>query len=181
MNVLKYFDEPDVTRAISGIEDKNNIKILFVCLGNICRSPAAEGMMMRVVDEKGDAQRWTLDSAGTGNYHIGQLADPRMRAHARRRGIELTHHCRQVHESDFDDFDLIIGMDASNIANLKRLAPTAEHEMKVLPMAAFLSDKSHFDHIPDPYYDGAQGFETVLDLLDEATCNLYDTVTESLG
>lgn len=176
MNILRYDDSPSLRKAIDSIKDKAHPRVLFVCLGNICRSPAAEGLMNEVLERNHSQHDWTVDSAGTGGYHIGQLPDPRMRAHARRRGIELTHHCRQVREEDFDDFDLIIGMDDSNIARLKDLAPTIEDEAKVLPMALFLSDLSRFDHIPDPYYDGAQGFETVLDLLTEATENLYDTL-----
>ena len=176
MNLLEYFDLPRLREALESVADIRHPRVLFVCLGNICRSPAAEGMMLSVLQEK-HAHGWTVDSAGTGNYHIGDLPDPRMRAHARRRGLELTHRCRQVREADFDRFDLIIGMDDSNIARLRALAPTPENELKVLPMALLLSDKRHFDHIPDPYYEGAEGFETVLDLLDEGTRNLYDTMS----
>lgn len=176
MNLLEYFDLPRLREALESVADIRHPRVLFVCLGNICRSPAAEGMMLSVLQEK-HAHGWTVDSAGTGNYHIGDLPDPRMRAHARRRGLELTHRCRQVREADFDRFDLIIGMDDSNIAGLRALAPTTEAERKVLPMALLLSDKRHFDHIPDPYYEGAEGFETVLDLLDEGTRNLYDTMS----
>ena len=106
MNLLEFNDNPRLRRAIAQIENPKKIKVLFVCLGNICRSPAAEGLMRQSVIENGSEGRWEIDSAGTGNYHIGQLPDPRMRAHARRRGLELDHHCRQVSESDFDDFDL---------------------------------------------------------------------------
>lgn len=151
-------------------------RILFVCLGNICRSPAAEGIFRSIVESHGDTAGWTIDSAGTGNYHIGQLPDNRMRIHARRRGIELTHRCRQVREADFDDFDLIIPMDASNERNLRALAPTAEAEKKIMPMARFITRATHFDHIPDPYYEGAEGFELVLDLLDDACSNLYSQI-----
>lgn len=177
MNILRYNDSPALREAIESIADPAHPRVLFVCLGNICRSPAAEGLMDEVLERHHALHDWTVDSAGTGGYHIGQLPDPRMRAHARRRGIELTHRCRQVHESDFADFDLIIGMDASNIDRLRSVAPTLEDEAKILPMAMFLTNLSRYDHIPDPYYDGAQGFETVLDLLTEATENLYDTVT----
>ncbi len=176
MNLLEYFDLPRLREALESVADIRHPRVLFVCLGNICRSPAAEGMMLSVLQEK-HAHGWTVDSAGTGNYHIGDLPDPRMRAHARRRGLELTHRCRQVREADFDRFDLIIGMDDSNIARLRALAPTPEDELKVLPMALLLSDKRRFDRIPDPYYEGAEGFETVLDLLDEGTRNLYDTMS----
>ena len=100
------------------------VRILFICLGNICRSPAAQDMMQSTVDERGLTGSFLIDSAGTGGYHIGSLPDQRMRAHARRRGLVLDHRCRQVSESDFYDFDIIIGMDASNVADLRRLAPT---------------------------------------------------------
>lgn len=153
------------------------VRVLFVCLGNICRSPAAEGLMLREVAEHHDSDRWLIDSAGTGGYHVGDLPDQRMRVHAARRDLELTHICRQIHESDFDDFDIIIGMDDSNLTRLRRIAPTVEAQRKVMPMAWFFGDYSRFDCVPDPYYDGAEGFERVLDILTDATRNLYDTVT----
>lgn len=148
------------------------VKVLFVCLGNICRSPAAEGIMRDIVTGQGCAQQWVIDSAGTGRYHIGELPDHRMRIHARRRGIELTHRCRQVTEDDFDRFDLIIGMDSSNIANLRRIAPSPEAEAKIHAMAEYFSPSALYDHVPDPYYEGAEGFELVLDLLQDGCRNL---------
>ena len=163
---------------IASLRSKKHLSVLFDCLGNICRSPAAEGMMKAVVDEAGTSARWTIDSAGTGNYHIGELPDSRMRAHARRRGLELTHRCRQVTEADFDRFDLIIPMDASNERNLHRLAPTPEDEKKIVPMSEFFDGvATRYDYIPDPYYEGAEGFELVLDLLADATQNLYNSLT----
>lgn len=164
---------------IQSLQGKDEIKVLFVCLGNICRSPAAEGLMLDIVRSNNDSHRWIIDSAGTGNYHTGDLPDHRMRVHARRRGIELTHHARQVTTDDFFDFDIIIGMDDSNIERLRRIAPSTETADKVLPMAIFFRSYTHFDHVPDPYYDGAQGFETVLDLLSDATASLYDSVTSA--
>lgn len=101
-----------------GVDDadapKEKTRVLFVCLGNICRSPAAQGIMQALVDEAGETDRWEIDSAGTGGYHVGDLPDSRMRLAARRRGLELDHICRQVRTSDFDRFDLIIAMDDSN-------------------------------------------------------------------
>ena len=152
-------------------------KILFVCLGNICRSPAAEGVMRRLVDEAGVSPYFEIDSAGTGNYHVGDLPDHRMRIHARRRGLELTHRCRQIREEDFDRFDLIIGMDASNIANLRHLAPTVEAERKIHSMAEYFSTPRRIDHVPDPYYEGSEGFELVLDLLEDGCANLLRRLT----
>ncbi len=159
--------------------DQPKRRVLFVCLGNICRSPAAEELFRQEVMHHGNLAEWTIDSAGTGDWHVGQLPDQRMRVHARRRGYELTHHCRQVKESDFDNFDIIIGMDANNIANLRRLAPTPEAEKKIVPMSRFLTIASRYDHIPDPYYEGAEGFELVLDLLENASYNLYKSLTEN--
>lgn len=180
MDILKYYDLPQLREAIEGIADSKNIRILFVCLGNICRSPAAEGLMLTTVNRHRNSARWSIDSAGTGRYHIGQLPDPRMRAHARRRDIELTHHCRQVTTSDFFDFDIIFGMDDANISNLRAIAPSPESERKILPMSMMLSSMRHFDHIPDPYYNGAEGFENVLNLLTESTENLYDTILANI-
>lgn len=157
-------------------EEGKGVKILFVCLGNICRSPAAEGLMEAVVAEHDDGRNWVIDSAGTGDYHVGDLPDNRMRIHARRRGYELTHRCRQISESDFDRFDLIIGMDESNLRNLRRLSPTVEAERKIMPMAAFFDVATRYDYVPDPYYEGAEGFELVLDLLQSATDKLYRAI-----
>jgi protein-tyrosine phosphatase len=161
-------------RLIAELKGKDHLKVLFVCLGNICRSPAAEGVMRDIVEQAGEDDRWTIDSAGTGNYHIGDLPDNRMRIHARHRGYELTHRCRQVRVSDFDEFDLIIAMDASNERNLRQLAPTVETADKVVQMANWVDMAMRYDYIPDPYYEGAEGFELVLDLLQNACQNLFD-------
>lgn len=97
-----------------------------------------------------------------------------MRRAASRRGYDLVHRCRQVRESDFEDFDLIIGMDASNLSNLRRLAPTVEAEAKVVPMSRWFGPGCSYDYVPDPYYSGAEGFELVLDLLEQGCRNLFD-------
>ena len=152
-------------------------KILFVCLGNICRSPAAEGIMRAIVTEKGDADNWEIDSAGTAGYHVGEQPDRRMRVHARDRGITLDHSCRRVSEADFDRFDMIIGMDDSNISNLRSIAPTVEAEKKIHRMAEFLDPSMRYAYIPDPYYEGSDGFELVLDLLGNGCENLYNILT----
>lgn len=152
-------------------------KILFVCLGNICRSPAAEGVLRSIVADAGCEDDWEIDSAGTGRYHIGDLPDRRMRVHARQRGLELTHRCRQVTPSDFDEFDLIIGMDASNLSNLRAIAPSPEAEKKIVPMASFFNPDNRWDYVPDPYYEGSEGFELVLDLLQEGCRNLFDQLS----
>lgn len=164
-------------RLVDSLRGKPEIRVLFVCLGNICRSPAAEGVMKSVVESRGDSARWTIDSAGTGDYHIGDLPDRRMRVHASRRGLTLDHRCRQVRSYDFDDFDIVIGMDDSNLSNLHRLAPSPEAERKIAGMAEFFTDSRMGDSVPDPYYEGSEGFELVLDMLDDACGNLYRLVT----
>ncbi|MDE5726626.1 MAG: low molecular weight phosphotyrosine protein phosphatase [Duncaniella sp.] len=166
--------------AVRALRDKDEVKILFVCLGNICRSPAAEGILRDIAaSQDPDPSRYTIDSAGTGNYHVGDLPDLRMRIHARSRGINLDHRCRQVHESDFRDFDLIVPMDASNERNLHSLCPDPELEDKIVPMSAFFGPAAGYTYVPDPYYEGDSGFELVLDLLADGCCNLYDSIKKS--
>lgn len=167
-------------KLLSSLKDKEKVRVLFVCLGNICRSPAAEGVMRSIVDEAGAEGRFELDSAGTGRYHIGQLPDQRMRVHARRRGLELTHHCRQVESGDFDRFDLILAMDGANLRDLKMMAPTVEGADKVVAMGEFIDlAGGYYDHVPDPYYEGAEGFELVLDLLENGCRNLFNSLTRN--
>lgn len=159
------------------LRTKDKIGVLFVCLGNICRSPAAEAMFRTVVEQRGDSARFELDSAGTTAYHSGQQPDKRMRVHALQRGIRLEHVCRRVQADDFERFDVIVGMDASNLQNLRQMAPSVEAARKIVGMAEFFSAGSRYDCVPDPYYEGAEGFELVLDLLDEACVNLYEALT----
>lgn len=155
-------------------------RILFVCLGNICRSPAAEGVMKHIIAEEG-ADDWTIDSAGTGRWHIGDLPDRRMRIHARDRGLQLDHRCRQVTTADFDRFDLIIGMDSQNVADLRALAPSPEAAAKVAPMGRWLDPAQGYDHVPDPYYEGSEGFELVLDLLQNGCRKLFNDLENKQG
>ncbi len=159
------------------IED-GKYSVLFVCLGNICRSPAAQAVFQRMVDERGLTDRFYIDSAGIGGWHIGDLPDKRMRVHARPRGYELTHRARIVHFSDFEDFDLIVGMDATNVDDLRCKAATPEQERKVVMMGDYIRQFPHHDYVPDPYYEGSEGFELVLDLLEDACDNLLDRIIE---
>ena len=152
--------------------------VLFICLGNICRSPAAQAVMQAMVDERGLTDRFYIDSAGIGGWHIGDLPDKRMRVHARPRGYELTHRARKVQSSDFEEFDLIVRMDASNVDDLCNLAMTLEQQDKVVMMGDYIRQYPNYDHVPDPYYEGSEGFELVLDLLQDACDNLLDRIIE---
>lgn len=147
-------------------------KILFVCLGNICRSCSAEGVMKHLVEQAGCEEDFVIDSAGILSYHQGELPDRRMRAHAACRGYDLIHRSRPVRTEDFYHFDLIIGMDDRNISDLKERAPSVEAESKIHRMTEYCTKFTHADHVPDPYYGGAEGFEYVLDLLEDACAGL---------
>lgn len=152
-------------------------KILFICLGNICRSPAAEGVMQRLVEERGLGDRFELDSAGTYSGHHGQLPDPRMRRHASRRGYNLTHRARPIESDDFDYFDIIVAMDEGNRRNLMQLASSPQQQTKIVMMGDYIVKlRAHYDYVPDPYYEGAEGFELALDLLEDACGNLLNDI-----
>lgn len=144
-----------------------NYKVLFVCLGNICRSPAGEGIFKKLVKEQGLENQISIDSAGTSGYHNGELPDSRMRQHGARRGYKFDSLSRKFTSEDFYDFDIILVMDDSNYHNVMRLAPDLDSQKKVYRMVEFSQRFGH-DHIPDPYYSGADGFELVLDLLEDA-------------
>ncbi len=152
-------------------------RILFVCLGNICRSSAAQTIFQQLVDEANLAHEFFVDSAGIIDYHEGEPADSRMRGHASRRGLRITHLSRPVRTSDFHNFDLIIGMDESNLRRLRALCPSDVRTDKILPMADYLQNHSA-DYIPDPYYGGPEDFEHVLDLLEDACQGLLSTLVK---
>lgn len=147
------------------------MKVLFVCLGNICRSPAAEGVFLHLIQEKGLQDKFQVDSAGTSSFHVGEPADTRMRNHASQRGIELPSRARKFVSSDFEEFDWIIVMDDSNYKNCLRLAQSDSHKEKLLKMADF-APKTGLLEVPDPYYGGAEGFEVVLNMVTEGSENL---------
>ena len=151
----------------NSLSDNKKYKILFVCLGNICRSAAAEEVFRTLAARAGRSQEFEADSAGMIDYHEGELPDARMRSHAARRGYRLTHRSRPVRPDDFARFDLVVAMDGQNERGLLRLAPDDEARRKVVRMAAYLT--RHGDpEIPDPYYGGDEGFEHVLNLLEDA-------------
>lgn len=152
-------------------------KVLFVCLGNICRSPAGEGIFRDMVIQEGLSDKITVDSAGTSGYHDGELPDPRMRQHGSRRGYKFDSLSRKFTADDFYNFDIILAMDDSNYHNIMRLAPDLDSQKKVYRMVDF-SKKYVHDHVPDPYYSGADGFELVLDLLEDACAGLLEKIKE---
>lgn len=154
-------------------------KILFVCMGNICRSPSAEAVFTGLVKNNGLLKNFEIDSAGTTAYHVGQRADRRMQAHAIKRGFNLTSISRLFNpETDFDYFDLIIGMDDENMHTLKYMARNDSDLDKLHKMTDF-SKKWNYDEVPDPYYGGDAGFELVLDLLEDACDGLLKEVVRS--
>lgn len=145
------------------------MRMLFVCLGNICRSPTAEGVMRHLVEEAGVADAFVLDSAGTGGWHVGDPPDPRSREAARRRGIVVAGAARQVSAADFHDFDLILAMDRANLRDLRAAAPPdGTAEVRLLREYDENSVGGGDLDVPDPYYGGADGFDDVLDLVDAA-------------
>lgn len=153
------------------------MNILFVCLGNICRSPAAQGVMQHLVVERGLAHCFEIDSAGTYRGHSGQLPDARMRRHASRRGYNLTHLARPISSDDFDHFDIIVAMDEGNRRNLMSLAASPEQQDKIVMMGDYIVKlRIHYDYVPDPYYEGAEGFELALDLIEDACGNLLEEI-----
>jgi protein-tyrosine phosphatase len=159
------------------------MRILFVCLGNICRSPTAEGVMRALVREAGLEDVVEIDSAGTGSWHVGNAPDERSTAAARGRGITLEGAARQVTVADFERFDLIVAMDGSNRRELERMAPDHEARAQVRllreydPQAVAEADVD----VPDPYYGGEDGFEHVLDVVERACRGLLDEVRERIA
>jgi protein-tyrosine phosphatase len=144
-------------------------RVLFICLGNICRSPTAEGVMRALVRDAGLEDRVEIDSAGTGGWHAGEPPDARATEAAHRRGVTLTGAARQIVPEDFDRFDLIVAMDRENLRGLLAVAPDEEAAEKVRLLREFDPETSGDLDVPDPYYGGERGFETVLDHV-QAAC-----------
>ncbi|WP_459868591.1 low molecular weight protein-tyrosine-phosphatase [Endothiovibrio diazotrophicus] len=157
------------------MNDTPTVNVLFVCLGNICRSPTAEGVFTKLVRDEGLAERIDIDSAGTAGWHVGKAPDTRAQQAARNRGVELSHlRGRQVSVADFDHFDYILAMDSDNYANLVAIAPRGQR-YKVRKFLEFASQRSEED-VPDPYYGGASGFDHVLDLVEDAARGLLEEI-----
>ena len=148
---------------------KQPIRVLFVCLGNICRSPLAEGVFRQKVEEAGLLDRFLIDSAGTGSWHIGQKADRRMRATATRRGVDLDDlRGRQVHSDDLKHFDHIFVMDRSNLHDTLYLDPDGDHGTRVRLFREFDPEPDDYQ-VPDPYYGGPDGFDNVFDIVERTS------------
>jgi protein-tyrosine phosphatase len=147
-------------------------KVLFVCLGNICRSPAAEAVFNKFLKECALPDTISCDSSGTYGEMAGTPADSRMVRAAKRRGIDINHISRHTQQSDFEKFDYIIGMDEQNIKKLEKIRANFGGKAKILRMAQFIENRD--THIPDPYYGDESDFEYVLDLLDVGCANLLD-------
>jgi protein-tyrosine phosphatase len=150
------------------------VRICFVCLGNICRSPTAEGVMRRLLEREGLDDKVIVESAGTADYHIGDLPDQRSRAAAQARGVPLTSRARQFVASDFERLDYVLAMDAENVRNLTRLAPDAAARAKIRLLRSFDPASPPGAAVPDPYHGSEHGFEEVLDLCEAACRGLLD-------
>ena len=166
---------PPKSDNFAHMEDKGLYKILFVCLGNICRSPAADGIMKHIVRQRNLEHLFHIDSAGTYGGHAGELPDPRMRRAAAQRGYLLEHRAQRFREDMFARFDYIVAMDDSNFYDLQSMASTLEDEKKIVRMTDYCR---HYTatHVPDPYYEGADGFQLVLNLLEDACEGLLEEV-----
>lgn len=152
------------------------VRICFVCLGNICRSPTAEAAMRQLVEKADLSAHIEIDSAGTGAWHVGEPPDPRARSAAKRRGLEVQGRARKVVTEDFQHFDYIIAMDRTNLVELRRMAPSEEAEAKIELLRNFDPDSPDDAEVPDPYYGGGDGFDRVLDICEAACRGLLDHV-----
>ena len=162
---------------MAGNEPK--VSVLFVCMGNICRSPTAEGVFRRHVSDAGLKETVHADSAGTHAYHVGNRPDRRATEAAERRGYSLAGmRARKVTSMDFESFDFILAMDEDNLLNLREMAD-AEHHGKIRLLLEFAQNQE-LREVPDPYYGGSSGFEKVLDLVEDASRALLDSVKEKL-
>lgn len=158
---------------------ENPYKICFVCLGNICRSPTAEGIFQHLVNERGYQEYFYIDSAGTSAYHIGEPANSKSREVAQKHGVELRSRARRFLSSDLVEFDLILAMDHENLDNIRQLNSTNQHRHKVKLMRDFDPDPGD-GAVPDPYYGGMDGFQHVYDVVKRSCENLLDELENNI-
>jgi protein-tyrosine phosphatase len=154
------------------------INVLFVCLGNICRSPLAEGIFLKLIKEKGLEERFHVESAGTANYHIGERPDPRTIENAASNHVELPSRGRQFTREDFQQFDYILVMDSSNLRNVQHMESTEEVNYELVKMRSFDDQSFKDEDVPDPYYGGPEGFQKVFEILDHSNRNFLDYLIE---
>jgi protein-tyrosine phosphatase len=152
------------------------VRLLFVCMGNICRSPTAEAVMRGLIAQDGLEDQIVIDSAGTGSWHVGHPPDRRSTAAAKARGIVMEGAARQVTVADFEDYDLLLAADADNVAALRALAPDDAAAAKIHLLREYDPEADGDLAVPDPYYGGPDGFEHVIDLIDAACRGLLDTL-----
>lgn len=157
------------------------MKVLFVCLGNICRSPTAEGVFQALLADSDLAGRMEVDSAGTGAWHAGESPDPRSTRVAAQRGYRLSGSARQVRPEDFARFDHIVAMDRSNLRRLRELAPSPEAARRLSLLRDHGPSAGRGQDVPDPYYGGPDGFDTVLDICEEGCRGLLERLREELS
>lgn len=152
--------------------------VLFICLGNICRSPAAESIMKSLVEKEGMSDDFFIDSAAIGSWHIGQLPDSRMRKCGAEHGYRFDSHARQFQKSDFQHFDLIVVMDNENYRAITSMASSQADKDKVVRIADYLTHHREYTTVPDPYYGDYSDFELVIELLEDACQGLLDSIKE---
>lgn len=153
-------------------------KILFVCLGNICRSPAADGILREMAKRNHVDHLIEIDSAGTYGGHAGEPSDARMREAAFQRGYRLTHRSRQITEQDMWDFDRIVVMDDNNLRDVERMAPSPECKAKIERFADLVRNIPDIFYVPDPYYEGREGFYHVLNILEDGCQTIIDSLKD---
>ena len=153
--------------------DSPRTTVLFVCLGNICRSPLAEGIFLHLVEQAGLTERFEIDSAGTGAWHVGELPDARATIVASQHGVELASRARQITDDDLSHFDWVIAMDRENLRNIERMAASTGSDAEIHLLREF-DGTGEGDEVPDPYYGGASGFENIYEMVHRSCLVLLD-------